>query len=188
MNSKTPQFYKALNEYFSKLELDEKNGQWRICRFSGEKFYVRPEDVEFYKKIRVPLPTLFPQERWRRMLAYQNVHNLFYVTSAFSGERIIAAYPPDTLFKIFEHQVWFSDKWDPLSFGTQLDAAKGFFEQFSELRKLVPRPNLTIDTTNTGSEYTNTSTHLKNCYLTFSTISGENLYYFDCCDGLHGLR
>lgn len=47
--SKTPNFDKALNDYFSKLELDDKGGspprggQWRTCRFSGEKFYVRPE-------------------------------------------------------------------------------------------------------------------------------------------------
>src|SRR3989338_1287473 len=180
---KTQQFDKALDEYFSKLALDEKGGQWRTCRFSGEKFYVRPEDIEFYKKIRVPLPTLSPAERWRRMLAYHNVHNLFYVKSAFSGERIIAAYPPDTPFKVFEHQIWFSDKWDPFAFGRPWDTTKVFFDQFKELRTIVPRPNLVTDTTNTGSEYTNTSTHLKNCYLTFSTISGENLYYFDCCDG-----
>jgi len=57
MTSKTPKFDQALDEYFSKLELDEKGGQWRVCRFSGEKFYVRLEDVEFYKKMRVPLPT-----------------------------------------------------------------------------------------------------------------------------------
>ena len=65
MPTKTPQFDKALGEYFAKLELDEKGGQWRICRFSGEKFYVRPEDIEFYKKMRVPFPTLSPLERRR---------------------------------------------------------------------------------------------------------------------------
>lgn len=194
--SKTPQFDKALDEYFVKLELDEKGppsrdgvtlrrgegGQWRICRFSGEKFYVRPEDIEFYKKIRVPLPTLHPAERWRRMLSYQNVHNLFYINSAYSGKRIIAAYPADTPYKIFEHQIWFSDKWDTFIFGQHWDGLRPFFDQFAELRVKVPRPNLVTDTSNLNSDYTNTSTHLKNCYLTFNTISGENLYYFDCCD------
>ncbi|MBI4119569.1 MAG: hypothetical protein HY456_01830 [Parcubacteria group bacterium] len=183
MISKTPQFDRALEEYFSKLELDEKGGQWRTCRFSGEKFYVRPEDVEFYRRIGVPLPTLGVAERWRRLLAYQNVHNLFYITSAYSGKQIIAAYPPTTPYKIYEHQIWFSDKWDPLEFGRPWDNKRDFFDQFAALQKEVPRPNLVTDTTNTGSDFTNTSTHLKNCYLTFNTISGENLYYFDCCDG-----
>ena len=32
-----------------------------------------------------------------------------------------------------------------------------------------------------NSDYTNDSTHLKNCYIAFNAIEGENLYYFDCC-------
>ena len=177
--NKTPQFDKALAEYFSGLRLDENGGQSRKCAFSGAEVYIRPEDIEFYKKIGVPLPTLEPAERWRRLMAYQNVHNLFYVKSAYSGKEIIAAYPPDTPFKIYEHQVWFSDKWDPLDYGKAWNKDRGFFEQFAELREDVPRPNLMTDTTNVGSDFTNTSTHLKNCYLTFSSLGGENLYYFD---------
>ena len=56
MTSKTPQFDAALDAYFAALALDEKGGQWRLCRFSGERFYVRPEDIVFYKEMRVPLP------------------------------------------------------------------------------------------------------------------------------------
>ena len=47
MNNKTPKFNKAMEKYFSELKLDEQGGQERICRVSGEKFYVRPEDIEF---------------------------------------------------------------------------------------------------------------------------------------------
>ncbi len=182
MISKTPQFDKALDKYFASLVLDEKGGQWRTCRFSGEKFYVRLEDIQFYKRIRVPLPTLSPAERCRRRLANMDVHSLFKVPSAYSGELIIAAYPPQTPFKIYEHQVWFSDKWDPLGFGRNWDESKNFMSQFEKLRREVPRSNLMTDTTNINSDYTNTSTNLKNCYLTFDTLSGENLYYFECCD------
>src|SRR3989344_5866418 len=97
--SKTPKFDQALEKYFSDLKLDERGGQWRICRFSGEKFYVRPEDIGFYKKIKVPLPTLSPKERIRRKLAFLNSYNLFKVNSAFSGKSLISQYPPTTPYK-----------------------------------------------------------------------------------------
>ncbi|MDP3784467.1 MAG: hypothetical protein Q8R12_00045, partial [bacterium] len=198
MTSKTPNFDKALDEYFSKLELEEKSGpspagaasareggQWRTCRFSGEKFYVRPEDIAFYKKIRVPLPTLSPNERLRRRAAYFNTHTLFKNTSAFSGKDIISIYPPNyptpKPYKIYEHQAWFGDKWDPLFYGRSFDFMRNFFEQFYQLQVDIPRPNLYTDSSNINSDYTNTSVRLKNCYLTYNSLDGENLYYFDCC-------
>ncbi|MEK7065733.1 MAG: hypothetical protein AAB938_00070, partial [Patescibacteria group bacterium] len=140
--SKTPQFDEALDEYFAKLELDENGGQWRTCRFSGKKFYVRPEDIEFYKRIRVPLPTLSPHERTRRKLGHTNFFNLFRTTSAYSGKTIVAAYPPTTPYKIYEHKVWNSDNWDPFEFGIRYDTSRGFFDQYRELQLSVPRPNL----------------------------------------------
>ncbi|OHB21496.1 MAG: hypothetical protein A2939_03135 [Parcubacteria group bacterium RIFCSPLOWO2_01_FULL_48_18] len=190
MAKETPKFNRTLAQYFTNLRLEKQDGVWRECRFSGEKFYIRPEDIAFYKRIGVPLPTLHPNERWRRLSAYENSYNIFRITSAWSKKPIIAAYPPETPYKIYEHQVWRSDKWDPISFGHQWIASKGFFNQFSELQKLVPRPNLITYPTNIGSDYTNTSSNLKNCYLVFNTLSGENLYYvdghdrsMDCVDG-----
>ncbi|KKU90955.1 MAG: hypothetical protein UY23_C0005G0051 [Candidatus Jorgensenbacteria bacterium GW2011_GWA1_48_11] len=183
MTSKTPKFDKAINDYFAGLKLDEQGGQWRICRFSGEKFYVRPEDIGFYKKLKVPLPTIKTKERWRRRASYQNSYNLFWVKSAFSGKQVLAAYPPGTPHKIFEHQVWFSNEWDPFGYGRVWDESQDFFGNFRGLQLAMPRPNLVTDSTNFNSDYSNMSTHLKNCYLTFDTLSGENLYYFQCCDG-----
>lgn len=181
MNFKTPQFDKALEEYFAGLELDEKRGQRRICRFSGNKFYVRPEDIEFYKNIRVPLPTLSPEERSRRRMAFSPCYSFFKIKSASTGKPLITVYPPNTSFKIYEHRIWFSDEWDPLDFGREYSSARSFFDQFQELQRDVPRPNLVSDPSNTNSDYTNNSIRLKNCYMTVDTIEGENLYYFDCC-------
>src|SRR3989344_5698759 len=177
MPSKTPNFDRALDEYFSKLELDEKGGQWRVCRFSGEKFYVRPEDVAFYKKIRVPLPTLSPHERIRLLLAFWNSYNLFNGTSAFSGKKIIMQYAPNTPYKIYEHQHWFGGDWDAIEYGRNCDPAKKFFEQFLELQLVVPRPSLFVDNTSTNSDYTNDSVHLKDCYLVFNSNNSENCHY-----------
>ena len=179
--NKTPQFDSAIDEYFSKLALDEKNGQWRTCRFSGERFYVRPEDVDFYRKIQVPLPTLSPLERWRRKLAFAPGYQFFKVKSSHTGNEVVSVYPSNTPFKIYEHEVWFSDQWDPLEFGKVVEPDKSFFEQFRNLQLHVPRPNLNNDSSNVNAEYTNSSTHLKNCYVTFDQLHGEDLYYVECC-------
>ncbi len=181
MTSKTPQFDRALDEYFAKLELDEKGGQWRTCRFSGNEFYVRPEDIEFYKMMRVPLPTLEPEERRRRRFAVHNSYNLFKGISAYSGKKIVTIYPPGSPFKFYEHQVWYSDAWDPLSYAKNIDSTQPFFSQFYDLQLAVPRPALISDISNVNSDYTTGSKGLKNCYIVFDQSGGEDLYYHQCC-------
>lgn len=181
MTSKTLQFDKALDEYFVRLEVDKKGGQWRICRFSGEKFYVRPEDIEFYKKIRVPLPTISPSERSRRRMAYSPGYAFFKVKSALDGKPLISVLPPTTPFQIYPHSYWLSHKWDPVDFGIAPDDQKPFFAQFKGLQLAVPRPNLNSHPANLNSDYTNNSSYLKNCYMTVDAVRGEDLYYFNCC-------
>ena len=141
MASKTPQFDTALDTYFDSLRLDKNGGLEKTCRFSSKKFYVRPEDIEFYKSMKVPLPTLEPEERRRRRLASQNSYTLFKTVSAYSKKKIVSLYPSTTPFKIYEHQVWYSDKWDPMVYGRPYDPARPFMEQFHELRLEVPRAN-----------------------------------------------
>lgn len=139
MENKTPQFDRALDEYFSRFERDGKNGsassdgcvsrggQWRKCRFSGEKFCIRPEDIGFYKRIRVPLPTLSPRERMRLRLSFWNSYNLYTAISSFSGKKIITQYPSGTPYKIYEHQIWFGEEWNSLSYGLEYDESRSFF-------------------------------------------------------------
>lgn len=178
---KTPKFDTALDTYFSKLKLDENGGQWRVCRFSGEKFYVRPEDIAFYRKIRVPLPTLSPHERARRKLAYSNIYNLFHTKSAFSGKTLISSYPPATPYRIYEHEVWKGGGWDPEEFAVTYDKNRGFFEQYAVFQRAVPRPNLFIRNS-VESDYTNYVSHVKNCYLIFDAMESEDSAY---CIYLH---
>jgi hypothetical protein len=177
MTSKTPKFDAALGKYFTGLELDEKGGQWRTCRLSGGKFYVRPDDVTFYKKMKVPFPTLSPRERTRRKLAFFNSYNLFRSTSAFSGKKIVSTFSPRTPHKIYEHQVWFGEKWDPFDYGREYDRAKGFFDQFNDFQLTVPLPNLFITGTSVNSDYANNVTDVKDCYIVFDARDCENCSY-----------
>src|SRR3989344_8585346 len=114
MPSQTPQFDKALHEYFNSLRADRTGGLWKTCRFSSRKFYVRPEDIAFYKKVRVPVPTLDPEERRRNRLASWNSFSLFKKISTHSRKKIISIYPQSSPFKVYEHHVWYSDAWSPM--------------------------------------------------------------------------
>ena len=180
--SKTPQFDKALRDYYASLKLDEKSGQERKCRFSGNSFYVTSEDISFYKRVGVPLPTLEPHERRRGRSGFMNCYKLFKNKSAATDKTIITMYPPGSPYKIYEHSYWYSDKWDPGEYERNYDPRKSFFDQYGELQRDVPRPSLLSDVSNVNSDYTNSSKNLKNCYLTFDQNKGENLYYHQCCE------
>lgn len=79
-------------------------------------------------------------------------------------KKIVSIYHPDSEFIVYNQNFWYSDKWDPLSYGRDFDFSKSFFEQFHELSKSVPRIALiNIDAVN--SEYCNMSCGNKNCYL-----------------------
>ncbi|MBI5733039.1 hypothetical protein HY967_03725 [Candidatus Jorgensenbacteria bacterium] len=177
MISKTPQFDNDLDKYFEDLVLDTDGGVWRTCRLSGEQFYIRPEDVDFCRRVRVPLPTLSPKERIRKKLAFHNSYNLFRVTSSFSDKSIVSQYPPHMPYPIFEHQIWFGEEWDPFKFGIGYEHGRDFFTQFKELQAKTPRPSLDVDNTNVESDYTNWSVRLKRCYLVFDSWQAEDSAY-----------
>jgi hypothetical protein len=41
----------------------------RTCAVSGQSFEITDEDLKFYEKMGVPIPTLCPEERQRRRIA-----------------------------------------------------------------------------------------------------------------------
>lgn len=171
MISRIAKFNKALEKYFSELKLDKKGGQEKVCLFSAEKFYITAEDIEFYKKMQVPLPTLSPHERMRRRLGFLNLYNLFYGKSAKTEKDIISSYPADTLYKIYEHTIWndadFTDQ------AVEYDPKRKFFEQYEDFQLAVPRPNLIIRNS-VDSDYTHTVINVKNCHLVFDTETAED--------------
>lgn len=84
-------------------------------------------------------------------------------------------FPPNR-FTVYDHDYWWSDKWDAVAYGKEYDFSRPFFEQFGELMKVVPWFNSsTINLVN--SEYCNNASDLKNCYLVFDADYCENLAY-----------
>lgn len=149
----------------------------KTCPVSGKEFQISDRNIEYYEKLGVPLPTLCPAERARRRMAYRNERNLYKSKCAFSGEQLLSMYHPDDGYTIYEKDIWISDKWEGAAFGRNFDFGRGFFEQFRELQKAVPRANLAIFVNNENSEYCNYVGDVKNSYLCFGSIFIEDCMY-----------
>lgn len=95
-----------------------------------------------------------------------------------TGKEMMSRYSMDVPFPVYHANVWWSDAWDPLSFGRDFDFSQPFFPQFLALRNVVPQANITTTyDTIENSDYINYASHLKNCYLVFHTSFSEDCLY-----------
>jgi len=150
----------------------------RACKKSGQTFEITEKDKDFYTRMNVPLPTLSPQERQRRRLAWRNERTLYQRKCSGTGKSIIGMYPSDTKFPVYSHEYFFSDKWNAKNYGRDFDFNKPFFEQFAELLKVAPRI-LNYSFSNENAEYGNLSSWNKNCYMCFEADNNRDCLYSD---------
>ena len=103
----------------------------------------------------------------QRRLAFYNRRRLYRRTCDLSGKSIVSMFPPDSEFTVYDKDLWYSDAWDPLSYGRDFDFSRPFFEQFHDLMKATPYLSVAVVGQNENSEFTNDNQRLKNCYLVF---------------------
>ncbi|MBI4975572.1 hypothetical protein HZC20_02740, partial [Candidatus Peregrinibacteria bacterium] len=93
-----------------------------------------------------------------------------------SGKQFISIFSEDSPFKVYHPDEWYSDKWDPMTYGRDFDFNRPFFEQFADLMRAVPR--LGIDIVNCeNSYYCNFCSDEKNCYLDIAGEANEDSYF-----------
>src|SRR3990167_7264302 len=148
----------------------------KICQNCKKDFVIELEDFNFYEKIKVPPPTFCPECRIVRRFIWRNERTLYHNKCAFSGKPIITMFAPETNLVVYDRDIWWGDKWDPLAYGQDYDFPKPFFEQFSELLHRVPLMNLG-NSNCVNSDYGNHNEGCRNCYLTFAAYSNENVSY-----------
>ena len=153
------------------MEQETKN-----CQNCKKDFVIEPDDFDFYEKIKVPSPTFCPECRAIRRAIFFNQVNLFKKTEAKEREKVFSNYPEEANIKIYEHDYWWSDKWDPMDYGVDVDFKKKFLEQLKELNYSVPWPSRDVRGM-VNSDYCNGASYLKNCYLCFNSGDGDNCQY-----------
>lgn len=150
--------------------------QTATCSLTGQPFYIPDSEINHCERLGIPLPTTSPLERMRTLMAFRNEWKLYKRKCDATGADIISAYPPDGPFKIYNNAYWWSDSWDPLSYGRDYDFSRGFFEQYAELQRDVPREGTTIF----NSENCDYNSHIrqsKNCYLNSLVAKCEDTSY-----------
>lgn len=150
----------------------------RQCNNCKKNFTIEPDDFAFYEQMHVPPPTWCPQCRLKRRMAWQGYRFLYKRKCDFTEEMVVSTIPPDSPHKVYRQDIWWSDKWDPKSYGREYDPNRPFFDQWRNLQLAVPLPALMTEyTTMVGSEYCNAAATLKNCYLCFKFDESEECGY-----------
>lgn len=124
----------------------------------------------------VPPPTFCWLCRAQRRLAFRNERFLYKRRSDFSGKEIFTMYPPESYVKVYENDVWFSDKWDPMQYGREVDFSRPFLGQLFDLVREIPVFALSV-LYGVNSDYSNNFTAYKNCYLCFNGNYSEDCMY-----------
>jgi len=146
------------------------------CQNCKSEFVIEPEDFEFYKKIDVPAPTFCPDCRAQRRFAFRSDRKLYKRKCDFSGKEIFSMFSSKDPIKVYDIDVWWSDKWDPMDYGQDYDFNESFLTQLKKLVGKVPFFSRSISDV-VNSDYCNNAGFLKNCYLCFEAGFSEECAY-----------
>ncbi len=149
------------------------------CQNCKNDFVIDSEDFNFYQKINVPPPTFCPECRRQRRWAWRNNMSLYSRKCEMCDKSVVSIYAPDSGIVVYCTKCWWSDKWDPKSYGVEYNFSHSFFEQFKELLHKVPLMAVVNDDgiASKSCEYTHDWWFSKNCYMCFSGWRVENCMY-----------
>ncbi len=158
----------------------------RTCVHCSSKFDITDIDADFltrlvptitWRKFSLPFPTHCPKCRKTRRYAWRNEKNIYKRKCDATGKEIISLFSPDAPCPVYESEYWYSDKWDAHKYGRDFDFSRSFFEQWGNLKKLVPMPGKSISRIMDNSDYSDNCSGLKNCYLCFNAGDAEDCSY-----------
>lgn len=151
----------------------------KVCKNCSSQFAIEPDDFGFYEKIQVPPPTFCPDCRKQRRLTWRNDTSLYSRQCDLCKKSIISIYAPNSGMTVYCQKCWWSDKWDPKSYGQDYDFNKSFFVQFIELQRRVPALTTVNDDgiASVNCEYTHDFAFGKNCYTVLIAWKVEECLY-----------
>ncbi len=152
------------------------HSETRNCLNCKIDFTIPSEDFVFYEKIKVPAPTFCPECRSARRMVHRNERNLFRRKCDITGKDIISIYRPDCPYTICDKDYYFSEAFDPLTYGATYNPDLKFFEQFYEFAKKVPLASLFVRSSE-NCDYNQDMSGASNCYLCFRTHHSQNMFY-----------
>ena len=121
------------------------NSETKICQNCKRDFVIRPDDISFYEKMKLPTtPTWCPRCRAVRRFLWRNDKKLYKRKDDAPGANnpIISIYKDGTAFPVYDRDFWLGDGWDPKEYAKEYDPSRPFLEQWKELYDSAPHPSL----------------------------------------------
>lgn len=163
----------------------------KSCKHCGVGFSITEEDLIFYDKVSpsfantkcpIPTPNLCPACREQRRMSFRNDRFYYPRSCDLCKKSMLSLFHPSHPGKVYCNVCWWSDQWDPLSFGRDFDFNRPFFEQFKELCDAVPRITMVNDN----------GVQSQNCEYTTDFALGKNAYMVLCSwyveDSMYGYQ
>ncbi|MCX6752319.1 MAG: hypothetical protein NTZ87_02350 [Candidatus Nomurabacteria bacterium] len=161
------------------------------CKKCKHNFTLDQDDLSFYEKMsakggsasggKVPPPKVCPDCRFKMRALFRNETTLYSGRKcALCGKRVVTMYNPKSPYIIYCYDCFYSDKWDARDYAMDYDEGRSFLEQVKEFMIKVPRINLAISPSegqNINTEYANSASGCKNCYMIFNSSPCENTLY-----------
>ena len=148
------------------------------CQNCRRDFVIDEYDFGFYEKMEVLPPTFCRECRAIRRMLWRNERVMYKRKCAATGKDIVAIFAPEKPYTVYNREYWWSDAWDPKSYGRDYDFSKPFFQQFYELMQAVPLPAV-ANTNCVRSDYGNHNADCKDCYQTFASWKNEFVHHSD---------
>lgn len=167
----------------------------QTCRACSGSFLIEELDLEFYRTISprfadsvvsIPPPTLCPSCRQQRRLSWRNEFCYYRRNCDLCSKNVVSVHSTDKPYPVYCHNCWWSDKWEPISYGANYRSGVSFFEQFADLQSRVPQLAMMNDNgvASENCEYCQDFAFGKNCYLvTGSWKLRDSMYCTNCNNG-----
>lgn len=88
----------------------------------------------------------------------------------------MSIYQSAAAFPVYCYDCWWSDQWDALSYGSEYQPGRSFFEQLAPLFARVPRLGI-VTASCENADYANYTNYSRNCYLIFGCHEAQDSYY-----------
>lgn len=147
-----------------------------ICPLTGLAFEHHELEKKQYERFGFPLPNIHPIARLAFRVSHGNNWSLYWTQDTRTGQKLLSCFDPKEGLSIVDHHYWTSDEFDTKEYGRAFDFSRGFFEQYFEMARGIPRANVTIVNC-TNVEYANHVFSSKSCYLCFICFDSENVLY-----------
>ncbi len=170
----------------------------KTCKQCSATFPITDKDMEFYtklsptfagKKYQIPPPTLCPDCRQQRRLAFRNERKLYKRKCDATGKEIVSCFSPVSEIIVYDLDYWWSDIWDATLYSMDYSSNIPFFDQIEILYKKIPKRALMQGTHNVNSPFSNCIWECKNTYMIFASTNATDCYHserisysHDCID------